>query len=138
MNNQKVVRTDGVIWTYFRSEKYQKWHDEQQKEESKSSDDFNITGKYLFFNPNFEILTEVAEDEIANNGFDLAKINSPPLDRLATDYVLCLYYEDDSRKNELADKYPEKNGMRYRYWKSDEDTQKGKYSKEYLKTMRRR
>jgi len=48
MNNQKVVRTDGVIWTYFRSEKYQKWHDEQQKEESKSSDDFNITGKYLF------------------------------------------------------------------------------------------
>jgi len=40
--------------------------------------------------------------------------------------------EDDSRKNELAKKYQEKNGIHYRYWKSDEDTRKGKYSKEFL------
>ena len=41
------------------------------------------------------------------------------------------------RKKEIADKYQEKNGIRYRYWKSDEDTRKGKYSKEYFKARRR-
>jgi len=136
MKNQKVITINGVIWTYFMSEKYQKWYDEQQMEESKSLDDFEITGKYLFFHPNFEILTQVANDEIAHNDFDVAKINSS-LDKHATDYVLCLYYRDDSRKNELADKYQKKNGIRYRYWKSDEDTVKGKYSKEYLETKRK-
>ena len=134
--NKKVAIINDVVWTYFMSEKYQKWSDEQQKEESKSSDDFEITGKYLFFHKNSEILRKVAKEEITHNGFDLAKINNT-LSGTETDYVLCLYYRDDSRRNELAIKYQGKNGIRYRYWKSDEDTAKGKYSKEYLETRRR-
>jgi len=49
---------------------------------------------------------------------------------------LCLYYKNDSRKQELAEKYQEKNGIKYRYWKSDEDTLKGKYSKRFLEEMK--
>jgi len=72
-------------------------------------------------------------DAIENNGFDLAK-RSVELFGTATEYVLCLYYKDDSRKHVLAEKY--KGKIKYRYWKSDEDTIKGKYSKEYRKTIR--
>lgn len=48
------------------------------------------------------------------------------------DHVLCLYYKDDSRKHELAERNKQEYGVRYRYWKSDSDTLKGKYSKEFL------
>jgi len=113
------------------SEKYLTWFYEQQKVGSKISDDFEIIGKYLFFHKHPEILAKVAKEEIADNGFDVAKINNELLGT-STEYVLCLYYKDDSRKNELAKKYQEKNGIHYRYWKSDEDTRKGKYSKEFL------
>ena len=113
------------------SKKYLKWFYEQQKEGSKISDEFGITGKYLFFHKNPKILAKVAEEEIADNGFDVAKINNE-LAGTSTEYVLCLYYKDESRKNELAKKYQEKDDIHYRYWKSDEDTRKGKYSKEFL------
>ena len=128
---QKVATINADDWKYFMSEKYLKWFYEQQKEGSKSSDDFEITGKYLFFHKNPEILTKVAKEEIVDNDFDVAKINNELLGT-STEYVLCLYYKDDSRKNELAKKYQEKNGIHYRYWKSDEDTRRGKYSKEFL------
>jgi len=49
-----------------------------------------------------------------------------------TDHVLCLYYMDDSRKHELAERNKQEYGVRYRYWKSDSDTLKGKYSREFL------
>ena len=49
-----------------------------------------------------------------------------------TEHVLCLYYKDGSRKDELADRNKEKYGVKYRYWKSDEATLKGQYSKEFL------
>jgi len=51
------------------------------------------------------------------------------------DYVLCLYYKDDSRKIELKKKYMMMTGVRYRFWKSDEDTLKGKYSKKFLNQL---
>ena len=49
-----------------------------------------------------------------------------------TDYVLCLYYKDNSRKNELADRNKQEYSIRYRYWKSDEATLRGQHSKEFL------
>jgi hypothetical protein len=51
------------------------------------------------------------------------------------EYVLCLYYKDDSRKYELAKKYGNQSEVKYRYWKSDADTLAGKYSKEFLNTL---
>lgn len=94
-----------------------------------------IKGKYLFFHEDVEVLKKVAIEEISNNGFELAKVNKT-LVGSSKDHVLCLYYKDDSRKQELAEKYQGKNGIKYRYWKSNEDTRKGKYSKEFLDQMK--
>jgi len=132
---QKVATINAGDWRYFMSEKYLKLFYEQLKEGSESLDDFGITGKYLFFHKNPKILAKVAKEEIIHNKFDVAKINNKLLGT-STEYVLCLYYTDDSRKNELAKKYQEKNDIHYRYWKSDEDTRKGKYSKEFLERTR--
>jgi len=94
--------------------------------------DYEITGKYLFFSPNQERLIEIAANEILHNGFHKAKVNSRLIGS-NTEYVLCLYYKDDSRKHELAARarkdYPD---VKYRYWKSDKDTLSGEYSQEFL------
>lgn len=94
----------------------------------------NITGKYLFFADDPKELEKIAIDEIENQGFHHAKINTDENKR-GQDYVLCIYYADDSRKNELADRYRNKPGIRYRYWKTDKDTLDGKYSEEFLSKM---
>jgi len=91
------------------------------------------TGEYLFFNTNSEELEKIAIDEIENNGFEAAKI-SAEIGKFP-DYVLCLFYKNDSRKDELAEKYQRKNGTQYRYWKSFEDVEKGKYSKQHLDNL---
>ena len=53
-----------------------------------------------------------------------------------TEYVLCFYYKDDSRKQEMADRkrqeYPD---VKYRYWKSDKDTKIGRYSIDFLDNL---
>ena len=109
-------------WNYFMSEKFQK-----------NARDLGLSGKYLFFHTNPEVLEKIAIDEIENNGFDVAKI-SAELGK-QPDYVLCLYSQNDSRKDELAEKYQGKNGIEYKYWKSEEDTRKRKYSKQYLDNL---
>jgi hypothetical protein len=91
---------------------------------------YEITGKYLFFSADRDLLVRIAVEELENNGFHQAKV--PMVGRNAGDYVLCIYYENDSRKRELAAKYPQRSDLKYRYWKSDEDTLAGRYSEEYL------
>lgn len=107
------------------------------KEFKNKKDDLHneITGKYLFFHENPKTLLNIAIDEIKDGGFHVAKVNKKILGT-GKDHVLCLYYKDDSRKNELAEKYQEKNGVHYRYWKADEDTRKGKYSKQFLNSLK--
>jgi len=103
---------------------------------SEDKPDYEITGKYLFFCENKDRLIGIAINEIENHGFHRAKVN----DRLfkgQTEYVLCLYYKDDSRKNELAERNRQRHGVKYRYWKSDEATLKGQYSKEFLSKLGR-
>jgi hypothetical protein len=46
-------------------------------------------------------------------------------------YVMRLYWSDNSRTDELKIRYGRLKGVQYRYWKSDEDTRKGKYSEQY-------
>ena len=115
-----VKTEDTGYWTYVISEK---------------KPNYDITGKYLFFSENKERLLEIAKNEILEQGFHLAKVNNNLLGS-NTEYVLCLYYHDDSRKYELAERYREKNSdIKYRYWKSDKDTLKGKYSEEFLSKL---
>lgn len=95
---------------------------------------YEITGKYLFFSGDREKLIAIAVDELENNGFHQAKTNLEGKN-LNPEYVLCLYYKDDSRKYELAKKYSNVGGIKYRYWKTDKDTLAGKYSEQFLSNL---
>ena len=101
---------------------------------SQEEADYKITGKYLFFDPDKEKLVEVAEKEIREHGFHEAKVNDRLLEG-RTEYVLCLYFKDDSRKHELAERNKQDYGVKYRYWKSDEATLKGQYSNDFLESL---
>lgn len=90
-----------------------------------------ITGKYLFFSEDRNALIKIAIEELEKNGFYEAKVNNVGKN-IGPEYVLCLYYKDDSRRQELARKYANSIGIKYRYWKSDQDTLSGKYSQEFL------
>lgn len=88
-----------------------------------------VYGKYLFFSKWVDTLKSIAEEECKNHGFFLAKISIAPR---RDEYVLCLYWLDDSRKNELRSRYEDNDEVKYRFWKSNEDTLAGKYSKTFL------
>src|SRR3989344_5323205 len=92
----------------------------------KDKPDYEITGKYLFFCEDRKTLRIIAIEELENNNLHHAKVNMEGKKK-GTDYVLCLYYKDDSREKELADKYKGQSDIKYRYWKSDKDTIKGNY-----------
>lgn len=96
--------------------------------------DYEILGKYLFFDEDKDKLIEIARNEIDNHGFHRAKVNEHLLEG-QTEHVLCLYYKDDSRKHELAERNKQEYGVKYRYWKSDEATLKGQYSQEFLNKL---
>jgi hypothetical protein len=84
---------------------------------------------------NRDLLIEIAINELENNGFHYAKTSMSGITPASGEYVLCLYYKDDSRKHELAKKYRGRNDLKYRYWKSDSDTLAGKYSKQFLNEL---
>ena len=93
-----------------------------------------ILGKYLFFSTDKKELINIAINELKNNNFPVAKINTDDTKK-GDEYVLCLYYYDDSRKKELYERYKSNDKVKYRYWKSDETTLKGKYSDEFLNNL---
>ncbi len=103
--------------------------------ESISGVPYEITGKYLFYSPDREYLCNMALIEIKSHAFHKAKV-SRQLEGSNTDWVLVLYYKDDSRKQELADRarseYP---GARYRWWKTNAATLEGQYSEEFLSKL---
>jgi hypothetical protein len=91
---------------------------------------YEITGKYLFFSTDRSTLVKIAIEALENDGFHHAKITADK--DSSSEYVLCLYDQDDSRKHELAGRYRNLPNLRFRYWKSNTDTHKGKYSKKFL------
>ena len=101
---------------------------------SEHKPDYRIKGKYLFFDEDMDKLIEIASNEIEKYGFHKAKVNKYLLQG-QTEHVLCLYYKDDSRKHELAERNKQEYGVKYRYWKSDEATLNGQYSKEFLEKL---
>lgn len=101
---------------------------------SEEKPNYEITGKYLFFSSDQDKLIKIATNEIEKHGFHRAKVNKNLLEG-QTEHVLCLYYEDDSRKHELAERNKKEYGVKYRYWKSDEATLRGQYSKEFLEKL---
>ena len=104
---------------------------------SEKKPNYNIIGKYLFFSSNKDKLIEIATNEIEKHEFHKAKVNNNLLEG-QTEHVLCLYYKDNSRKHELAKRNKQEYGVKYRYWKSDEATLKGNYSKEFLEKLNKK
>jgi len=114
-----IIRVDGEYWHYYFNTS-KTWP--------------KITGKYLFFSESKAELEKIAIHELETGGFYRAKINTDR-HKKGKDYVLCLYYEDGSRKYELAEKYKSNTKVKYRYWKSDADTIEGKYSEQFLEHL---
>ena len=97
-------------------------------EKQSSSFTGNLAGKYLFFSSSRKLLISVAKYEIEDHNFEVAKVSVSPRH---DEHVLCLYWKDQSRKYELARRYENVEGIKYRYWKSNSDTREGIYSKQY-------
>lgn len=95
---------------------------------------YETTGKYLFFSENPMKLVRIACDEITQHGFHTAKVNAEVLG--GTEHVLCLYFQDDSRKYELRDRNSALYQAKYRWWKSNADTRAGRYSAGFLESLR--
>lgn len=95
------------------------------------SDDYStemgnsIKGKYLFFSKNRESLISILEKEITKHGFFYGKISLVDAKGDGSS-VLCLYWKDESREQELSFRY-----IRRVHWKSDEETKNGIYSKSF-------
>ena len=117
--SKNVIRVDNEYWHYFIR---------ISKKKPK------IMGKYLFFSESKEELQRIAIEELENGGFFHAKINTDS-HKKGDEYVLCIYYFDDFRKVELAEKYRINQKIKYRYWKSDEDTLEGNYSEQFLSKL---
>jgi len=110
-------------WEYYRKNTCTLTAEQFQIERERG----DVTGKYLFFCDHREWLKILVTEELNNYGFMVGKISTMPS---GDSYCLCLYWIDDSRKWELAERYAnsDDNPMKYRFWKSDEDTKAGKYS----------
>jgi hypothetical protein len=92
----------------------------------------NQGGKYLFFSKDQDALIQLAKDEINEHDFEVAKVSTT---NRTGDYVLCLYWGDDSRKVELMRRTVNMPDIKYRWWKSNEDTREGKYSQKYINSL---
>ena len=94
-----------------------------------------ITGKYLFFSKDKNLLIELSKRILLEYGLSVAKV---PLsdEPVGEDFVLCVYDAEPKLKDELK-KYANQD-IRYRYWKSDEDTLKGKYSNQFKQAIEKK
>lgn len=111
--SENIVKTGGLYWINYK------------RKEQKNT---KMTGKYQFYSKDKDLLEKIVLDELENNGFQQAKINREEY-RKGKDFVLCLYYQDDSRDSELAEKYKNHPNIDYRRWKSNEQTYKEYFSK---------
>jgi hypothetical protein len=93
-----------------------------------------ITGKYLLFSADLELLITIAKKEINDYGFNIAKV--PIIDnKFGIDYVLCLYWNDNSRLNELQKRYLNIEKLSVVNWKTQDDSLQNKYSDRFLNSL---
>jgi hypothetical protein len=70
----------------------------------------DLAGKYLFFCKEQNSLIDIAKTELTEHGFEIAKVSTT---NKSGDYVLCLYWHDDSRKRELFERYKNEEHLKY-------------------------
>lgn len=91
-----------------------------------------IKGKYMFFADDKQQLIDLAKKLLEK--YDLIRAKTPigntPNKNKGFGFVLCVYdtinrYCDELKEYETSD-------ISFRYWKSDSDTRRGKYSKRFM------
>lgn len=97
-----------------------------------------ITGKYLFFSDDKELLLENAKEIMQTFSLTDAKINFYEKSKHDDGFghVLCIYDTEPRFKLRMA-QYGHVPLLNYRGWKFDADTLAGKYSKKFLEAMSR-
>ena len=92
-------------------------------------------GKYQFFCDDRDKLIEIAKKILLE--FDLSNAKISKTKRKTSKgfgYCLLVYDYKPRYVNEMK-KYADETNIKYRYWKSDENTSKGRYSKEFLENL---
>ncbi len=102
------------------------------KNNNSDQDKNEITGKYLFFSDNKNELIELAEMVLEKYQLLIAKTPSSntPNNSIGFGFVLCIYDSKNRYCNDL--KKLETDTISFRYWKSDNATRAGKYSKQFM------
>lgn len=88
---------------------------------------YRVGGKYLFFSPSFDMLEEMAIDEMEQHDFYLAKV-SLVCNPDTGSHLLCLYSDDGSYAMELRNRYLDNEFVRFATWKSEADSKSDKYA----------
>ncbi len=102
------------------------------KNENSDQNRNEIKGKYLFFSDDKEQLIDLAKDLLKKYNLLIAKTPSTdtPNNSKGFGFVLCVYDTVNRYCNEL--KEYETSDISFRYWKSDNATIAGKYSKQFI------
>ena len=97
----------------------------------------DIKGKYLFFSDDKEELIELAKVLLEKHDLAIAKTPSSdvPNESEGFGFVLCVYDSENRHCKEL--KESETDTISFRYWKSDDATRAGSYSKQYMDSKKK-
>ena len=92
-------------------------------------------GKYQFFSDYRGKLIEIGNKILTEFNLFSAKVSKTKKEGTnGFGYVLCVYDYKPKYKYEMK-KYSDEISIKYRYWKSDEDTLKGSYSEQFLEKL---
>jgi len=117
---EEIKIVEGLGWIWLVNKRIKNYESESKA----------ITGKYLFFSPDKKKLIKLAKTILITFNLYVAKV--PLSDKpVGNDFCLCVYDKEPRFKNEMKS-YADEINIKYRYWKSNEDTRNGKYSKEFL------
>jgi hypothetical protein len=94
-----------------------------------------VIGKYLFFSDDKNLLQITGEDILREHKLSHMKISADKNHNADSGfgYVLCVYSNNSELRDELKSK--ETSILNYRFFKSDNATRAGIYSKQYKKTL---
>jgi len=106
------------------------WFWIKNNEETQNRND--ITGKYLFFSDDKNELINLAKIVLKKYSLLIAKTPSidTPNNSKGFGFVLCIYDTENRYCNDL--KKLETDTISFRYWKSDNATRAGNYSKQFI------
>jgi len=93
-----------------------------------------IKGKHLFFSTERKKLIELAKDFLEKEISKFIKISTQD-GNIGKDYVLCVYTRDNSLRDFLIKEFEKIKEVKYKGWKADKDTEKGKYSLQFQENV---